>query len=70
MKDEQTKKEIEIASEKRPLENGILNFKDLSPFTCPECHGVLSKLQNDNIIRYRCHTGHAYSADTLMAAIN
>jgi two-component system, chemotaxis family, protein-glutamate methylesterase/glutaminase len=69
MKDEQTKKEIQIAAEERALEKGILQFRDLSPYTCPECHGVLSRLRNDNIIRYRCHTGHAYSADTLMAAI-
>jgi len=69
MKDEQTKKEIQIAAEERALEKGILKFGELSPYTCPECHGVLSRLQNDNIIRYRCHTGHAYSADTLMAAI-
>lgn len=69
MRDDQTKKEIEIAAEKTAMENGVLRFKDLSPYTCPECHGVLSRLQNDKIIRYRCHTGHAYSADTLMAAI-
>lgn len=69
MKDEQTKKEIQIATEERALEKGLLQLGNLSPFSCPECHGVLSRIQNDNIIRYRCHTGHAYSADTLMAAI-
>jgi len=69
MKDEQTKREIEIAAEESALQKNILNFGVLSPFTCPECHGVLSRLQNDNIIRYRCHTGHAYSVDALMAAL-
>jgi len=69
MKDEQTKKEILIAAEENGMEKGILKFGELSPYTCPECHGVLSKLKNDNIVRYRCHTGHAYSADALMASI-
>lgn len=69
MKDEQTKKEIQIAAEENALKEGILNFGELTPYSCPECHGVLSRLHNDNIIRYRCHTGHAYSADTLIAAI-
>lgn len=69
MKDEQTKKEIEIALGKNPMKEGVLGFGELSPLTCPECHGVLVRLQNDNVIRYRCHTGHAYSADTLMAAV-
>jgi len=69
MNDEQTKKEIDIASEKRAMVNGILPFDELTPFTCPECHGVLSKLRNDAIVRYRCHTGHAYSADSLITAL-
>src|SRR5207237_1995395 len=35
-------------------------------FTCPECHGVLSMLRDGNIIRFRCHTGHALSSGTLL----
>jgi two-component system, chemotaxis family, protein-glutamate methylesterase/glutaminase len=69
MKDEQTKKEIQIAAEESGMKKGIMKFGELSPYTCPECHGVLSILHNDNIVRYRCHTGHAYSADALMASI-
>jgi len=69
MKDEKTKKEIEIAAEENALKKGIFNLGELSPFTCPECHGVLSRIRDGNISRYRCHTGHAYSTDTLMAAI-
>ena len=70
MKDEQTKKEIEIAAEENALEKGLMNLGELTPFSCPECQGVLSRLQNNNIIRYRCHTGHAYSvADALMTSI-
>src|SRR5262249_19081829 len=40
MKDEQTKKEIEIAGEESAMENGELHFDELTPYTCPECHGV------------------------------
>ena len=69
MKDDQTKKEIQIAAEEKALEKSIFKLGELSPYTCPECHGVLTRIQNDNIIRYRCHTGHAYSTDALMAAI-
>ena len=69
MKDEQTKKEIEIAAEENPLEKDIMRIGELTPFTCPECHGVLSRLYNENIVRYRCHTGHAYSIDALMASL-
>ena len=42
----------------------------ISPFTCPECHGVLARMTNSKLLRYRCHTGHAYSADSLLAALS
>ena len=34
-------------------------------FTCPECGGVLGELSDG--ITYRCHVGHAYSQDSLLA---
>lgn len=64
--DEKTKREIRIAKEREALEEGILRFGELSPFTCPECHGVLAMLREGKIIRFRCHTGHAFSASTLL----
>ena len=37
-------------------------------FSCPECDGVLWELQDRDLIRFRCRVGHAYSAETLLAA--
>ncbi|MCU1599730.1 MAG: chemotaxis protein CheB [Frankiales bacterium] len=37
-----------------------------SPFACPSCHGVLNHVPDD-ILRYRCRTGHAWSAEALIA---
>ncbi len=67
--DEKTRHEIRIAKEREALEEDILRFGELSPFTCPECHGVLLQLNEAGRIRFRCHTGHAYSADSLLAEI-
>lgn len=39
-----------------------------STFTCPECGGSLWELQSGKVVRYRCHVGHGYTADTLMSA--
>ena len=36
-------------------------------FACPSCHGALWELQNSNLTRYRCHTGHAFSPESLLA---
>lgn len=38
----------------------------LSPFTCPSCRGALWELQEGGHLRYRCHTGHAYTLPTLV----
>ena len=37
-----------------------------SRFSCPECHGVLWEI-DDDIVRFRCRVGHAYSPETLLA---
>ncbi|MFD2740599.1 chemotaxis protein CheB [Sulfitobacter aestuarii] len=38
-----------------------------SPFACPSCNGNLWEI-DDEILRYRCHVGHAYTADALSEA--
>jgi two-component system chemotaxis response regulator CheB len=38
-----------------------------SPFSCPECGGVLWELGEEALTRFRCRTGHAFTADALMA---
>jgi two-component system chemotaxis response regulator CheB len=37
------------------------------PFNCPGCGGVLWQIDNGVPLRYRCHTGHAYTSETLLA---
>lgn len=39
----------------------------LSAFTCPSCRGPLWELRDGEMVRYRCYTGHAYSAESLLA---
>lgn len=39
-----------------------------SKFTCPGCGGALWEVENGKLLRYRCHIGHGYTAETLMAA--
>jgi two-component system chemotaxis response regulator CheB len=36
-----------------------------SSLVCPECTGSLWELQDNQPLRYRCHTGHAYSLQSL-----
>jgi two-component system, chemotaxis family, protein-glutamate methylesterase/glutaminase len=66
---EQMDIEVGVAREDNGLELGIMKLGDLSPFTCPECHGVLLQLKEGNLLRFRCHTGHAYSLNSLLSEV-
>jgi two-component system chemotaxis response regulator CheB len=39
-----------------------------SGFTCPECHGALWEVDDGTMLRFRCHVGHAFSADAVLSA--
>lgn len=59
-----------IAMEGNALKAGVLSLGKVSQYTCPDCHGVLVQIEEDSIVRFRCHTGHAFSLKTLVAQIN
>lgn len=61
--------EVGIAREDGGFERGISDLGDASIYTCPECHGTLLQIKEGGRIRFRCHTGHAYSLDTLLASV-
>lgn len=62
--------ETKIALADNALQSGVLRLGQPSYFTCPECHGVLVQIEEGDIVRFRCHTGHAYSQETLLAEVN
>jgi two-component system, chemotaxis family, protein-glutamate methylesterase/glutaminase len=67
---EQLEVEVKIAKEHNALDAGLERIATPSSFACPECHGVLLQLQEGGRFRFRCHTGHAYSVESLLAAIS
>jgi two-component system chemotaxis response regulator CheB len=62
--------EVKIALEHNPIDAGLERIGNPSFFACPECHGVLLQLKDGSPMRFRCHTGHAYSVSSLLAAIS
>lgn len=64
------KTEIDIAAQKNAFEMGTLDIGELSPITCPECNGILIRFSEGKLIRYRCHTGHTYTAGALLAEVD
>ena len=45
----------------------VNSLGDQVPFNCPGCGGVLWKIGEGPLLRYRCHTGHAYTAKVLLS---
>lgn len=42
------------------------NIGKPSTIACPECHGVLWEVDDQENLRYRCRVGHAYTAESLI----
>ena len=61
--------EVQVAAEGGAFQKGIMQLGELTPFTCPECHGVLVRIVEGKMSRFRCHTGHAYSDSALLEAV-
>lgn len=52
------------------LKAGVMELGKVSKYTCPDCHGVLVQIEEGPIVRFRCHTGHAFSLMTLLAEVS
>lgn len=64
---EELEKEVHSAEmETNPLQEEQQVGKP-SVFSCPECGGVLWEIQDGNFLRFRCRTGHAFSAESALA---
>jgi two-component system chemotaxis response regulator CheB len=46
-----------------PIENGVP-----AVVACPDCGGTLWERDDDDVLRFRCRVGHAYAAQSLLAA--
>lgn len=60
---------IEARIAKRVLSDlpSVETLGDQVPFNCPDCGGVLWLIKEGDRLRYRCHTGHAFSSAVLLA---
>lgn len=60
--------QFEVAVAAQEMAGMNLNDKlgERSPFTCPDCDGVLWRVEDDRTLRFRCHVGHAVTADILL----
>lgn len=60
------KLEAEITERRNISIDNLRQIATHSVFTCPDCGGGLWEINNDDVHRYRCHTGHVYNEDVLL----
>ena len=64
-------KDMEMETKMAEMDVNALNNGESigtpSVFSCPECGGVLWELHDENLLRFRCRVGHAYSVDSVLA---
>ncbi|MBV8751249.1 MAG: chemotaxis protein CheB [Hyphomicrobiales bacterium] len=62
--------EVEVAR------TGIGNMEQMDAIgrravlACPDCGGVMWELDEEDLIRYRCHVGHTYTAEVMSVALD
>jgi two-component system chemotaxis response regulator CheB len=62
--------EVQIASGENASMNDMDHIGRRSVLTCPDCHGIMWEIDEGDLVRYRCHVGHAYSAELMNVAID
>jgi two-component system chemotaxis response regulator CheB len=62
------KSELEIARTGRSSMEQMDDIGRRSVLSCPDCGGVMWEIVDDDLIRYRCHVGHAFTADLMSVA--
>jgi two-component system chemotaxis response regulator CheB len=67
---EEIRIETLIAAQELTVTPDQHSFGPLAPFACPECHGTLQEIREGGLVRFRCHTGHAFTLEALRLAQN
>lgn len=60
--------ETSIAAQEEPVVPDLPQVGRPSRLSCPQCGGVLNEVAEEGSVRFRCQIGHAFTAETLVAA--
>ena len=67
---EEIKYEVDIARGRHMRMHEMDRIGRRSVLACPDCHGVMWEIDEGELIRYRCHVGHAYTAEVMSLALD
>jgi two-component system chemotaxis response regulator CheB len=58
--------EARFAERQVTFDEDRMELGEPTSLSCPACHGPLQKMHHDGVHRYRCHVGHAFTAESLV----
>ena len=61
--------EVEVARTGRGSMEEMDTFGRRSVLACPDCGGVMWEIDEEDLLRYRCHVGHTYTAEVMSLAL-
>jgi two-component system, chemotaxis family, protein-glutamate methylesterase/glutaminase len=65
------KYEVEIARSGGNTMNKVMDgLGRRSTLVCPDCGGVMWEIDEGDVVRYRCHVGHTYTAEVMSLALD
>ncbi len=62
--------EVEIARGKHGTMNEMDDLGRRSVLACPDCGGAMWEINEGELSRFRCHVGHAYTAEMMSLALD
>lgn len=62
--------EIEVAKNGYSSMNEMDRIGQRSVLSCPDCGGVMWEMEEGDLLRYRCHIGHAYTGELMTVALD
>jgi two-component system chemotaxis response regulator CheB len=62
--------EVDIASGEMAEMEEMDRLGRRSVLTCPDCQGVMWEIDEGDLVRFRCHVGHAYTAELMSLAFD
>jgi len=62
--------EVNVASGERGSMHEMDRIGRRSVLACPDCHGIMWEINEGELVRYRCHVGHAYTAELMSVALD
>jgi two-component system chemotaxis response regulator CheB len=63
---ERDRAEVRSALGRQPVLHDGGRIGRPSPYSCPDCGGVLNEVEDDAPLRFRCRVGHAYNGESLL----